>query len=89
MLRALIGCGVVTLMASYAWADGLYWVIGKRTTSTCEIVTANPLIYGDVWFGDGPYKSKEDAQLARSTIRACPKLDPAEEKAQGEAKKRG
>jgi hypothetical protein len=83
----LIGGGFVLVVATQALAaEGMYWVIGKRASNTCEIVTANPLIDGDVWFGDGPYKSKEDAQLARSTIRACPKLDPAVE-AQGGAKK--
>jgi hypothetical protein len=30
-------------------------------------------VIGDIWFGDGPYKSLNDARLARSTIRACPK----------------
>ena len=54
-------------------ADGLFWVVGNHATSKCEIVTSNPLIYGDIWFGDGPYKSLSDAKLARSTIRACPK----------------
>jgi hypothetical protein len=43
-------------------------------------VTSNPVIIGDVWFGDGPYKSKADAKLARSTIRACPAPAPDEEK---------
>jgi hypothetical protein len=43
-------------------------------------VTSNPVIIGDVWFGDGPYKSKADAKLARSTIRACPAPTPDEEK---------
>jgi hypothetical protein len=31
---------------------------------------------GDFWFGDGPYRSLDDAKLARSTIGACPKDDP-------------
>ncbi|MGY3652705.1 hypothetical protein ACVWW2_007996 [Bradyrhizobium sp. LM4.3] len=38
------------------------------------------MIIGDVWFGDGPYKSKADAKLARSTIRACPALTLDEQK---------
>jgi hypothetical protein len=28
--------------------------------------------HGDIWFGDGPYRSLGDAKLARSTIGACP-----------------
>jgi hypothetical protein len=41
---------------------------------------SNPLIYGEIWFGDGPYKSLSDAKLARSTISVCPKQEdpPAE-----------
>ena len=39
-----------------------------------------PVIIGDIWFGDGPYKSKADAKLARSTIRACPAVNPDEDK---------
>jgi hypothetical protein len=40
-----------------------------------EIVTRNPIVIGDIWFEDGPYKSLEDARLARSTIGACPEKD--------------
>ena len=58
---------------SAAWADGLYWVVGNRATEKCEIVTSNPVIIGDIWFADGPYTSRADAKLARSTISACPK----------------
>jgi hypothetical protein len=58
---------------SAAWADGLYWVVGNRATEKCEIVTSNPVIIGDIWFADGPYRSRADAKLARSTIGACPK----------------
>ena len=59
--------------ASVAFADGLYWVVGNRATSKCPIVTSNPVVIGDIWFADGPYKSRADAKLARSTIGACPK----------------
>ena len=57
--------------------EQLYWVVGNRATHQCEIVTRNPIIIGDIWFGDGPYRSMADAELARSTIRACPKEAPA------------
>ena len=60
-------------------ADRLYWVVGNRATNKCPIVTSNPIIIGDLWFEDGPYKSLADARLARSTISACPKEnDPSD-----------
>jgi hypothetical protein len=58
---------------SAALAEDLYWVVGNRATAKCEIVTSNPVVIGDIWFADGPYKSRADAKLARSTIGACPK----------------
>jgi hypothetical protein len=36
---------------------------------------------GNIWFGDGPYKSRDDAKLARSTITPCPKVDPGKDEA--------
>ena len=65
-------------MGTVCLADGLYWVVGNPATNKCDIVTSNPIIIGDIWFGDGPYKSLADAKLARSTIGACPKDDPSE-----------
>ena len=56
--------------------EQLYWVVGNRATQKCEIVTRNPVIIGDIWFGDGPFRSMADAELARSTIRACPREEP-------------
>ena len=44
------------------------------------LVFLGTLALGDVWFGDGPYKSRADAKLARSTIRVCPAVTPDEEK---------
>jgi hypothetical protein len=72
---SLVAAALVFAMAgsSVAWADGLYWVVGNRATSKCEIVTSNPVVIGDIWFADGPYTSRADAKLARSTISACPK----------------
>jgi hypothetical protein len=61
--------------ASSAGDPGYYWVVGNRATNSCQIVTSNPYIFGDIWFGDGPYRSIADARLARSTIRACPNKD--------------
>ena len=80
-MKSLILAGMMTAaIATDCVADGLYWVVGSRATSKCQIVTGNPVIYayggGDFWFGDGPYRSLADAKLARSTIGACPKEDP-------------
>ena len=74
MLMAVLVLGT----GGVAMADEqLYWVVGNRAINKCEIVTSNPVIIGNIWFGDGPYRSMADAELARSTIRACPKEAPA------------
>ncbi len=69
MLAVIIICAAGTA----CFADGPFWVVGNRAINKCDIVTSNPVINGDIWFGDGPYKSLADAKLARSTISACPK----------------
>ncbi len=69
----LIAGTMMLPVATVSFANGLFWVVGNHATNKCEIVTSNPLIYGDIWFGDGPYKSLSDAKLARSTIGVCPK----------------
>lgn len=74
----LAGCILVTTV-TVGLADGHYWVVGNRATSGCEIVTSNPVIIGAIWFADGPYKSRADARLARSTIGACPKTNSDDE----------
>jgi hypothetical protein len=82
MKAAIFAGAFLGLVATASVADaGLYWVVGNRATNRCEIVTSNPVInYTTIWFGDGPYKSRADAKLARSTIGACPKTpDPDEE----------
>lgn len=85
-MKRLILAGVLLLASgTISLADGMFWVVGNRATGKCNIVTSNPVINGDVWFGDGPYKSKSDAKLARSTIRACPALTPEEQKAEDSA----
>jgi hypothetical protein len=80
-MKRLIFAGALLLASgTVSLADGLFWVVGNRATGKCNLVTSNPVIDGDIWFGDGPYKSKADAKLARSTIRACPPPDPNEDK---------
>jgi hypothetical protein len=77
-MKRLMLAGVATVAAtSTGFADALccYWAARNPATSKCDIVTSNPVVGGDgnAWFGDGPYKTLDDAKLARSTIRACPK----------------
>ncbi|MBP0110813.1 MULTISPECIES: hypothetical protein [Bradyrhizobium] len=80
-MKGLVVAAVLLLASgTVSFADELFWVVGNRATGKCTIVTSNPVIIGDIWFGDGPYKSKTDAKLARSTIRACPAVTPDEEK---------
>ena len=82
MKRLILACALI-FASSAGYADGRSWVVGNRATGKCEIVTSNPVIGGGsaydngagFSFGDGPYKSKDDARLARSTIRACPKVE--------------
>ena len=77
-MKTLILAGAMTMaIGTVGFADGLYWVVGNRATNKCEIVTSNPVVIGDIWFEDGPYRSLADAKLARSTIRACPEKDPS------------
>jgi hypothetical protein len=82
-MKSLLLAGVMTVAFGTAcFAGPLYWVVGNRATSKCDIVTRNPVIFGyaaydgsshGFWFGDGPYRSLDEAKLARSTIGVCPK----------------
>ncbi len=77
-MKPLILAGAMTMaIGTVGFADGLYWVVGNRATNKCEIVTRNPVVIGDIWFEDGPYRSLADAKLARSTISVCPEKDPS------------
>jgi hypothetical protein len=49
----------------------------QSIVSRNEIATGNPVVIGDIWFEDGPYRSRDDAKLARSTIGACLEKDPS------------
>ncbi len=83
-MKRVILTGALVLASSISYADGRYWVAGNRATGKCDIVTSNPVFGGGAAydngagysFGDGPYKSKDDAKLARSTINICPPPDP-------------
>jgi hypothetical protein len=76
-MKSLLLAGVVIVATTAAGlADGLFWVVGNSATNTCDIVTSNPIVDGNIWFADGPYTSADAAKLARSTIRQCPKDQP-------------
>jgi hypothetical protein len=81
MKSLLLAAAMVVTTGAVALADGRYWVVGNSATSKCDIVSSNPVINGPVGgniaFGDGPYKSLDDAKLARSTIGVCPTDPPA------------
>jgi hypothetical protein len=86
----LSGALIVAAGTSAFAADG-YWVVGNNATSKCDIVTSNPVINaqvgGNITFGSGPYRSLDDAKLARSTIGSCPKVEePASAGPAGEDK---
>jgi len=84
MKSLLLSGAMIVATGTCAFAQGGYWVVGNSATGKCEIVTSNPVINaqvgGNTWFGTGPYKSNDDAKLARSTIRSCPAVEepPAE-----------
>jgi len=76
MKSLLVAGAMIVATGTCAFAQGGYWVVGDRATGKCEIVTSNPVINsqvgGNIYFGTGPYKSIDDAKLARSTIPQCP-----------------
>ena len=80
MKHLIFAAALLLASGTASFAEELFWVVGNRATGKCTIVTRNPVIIGDIYFGDGPYKSMADAKLARSTNRACPALTPEEEK---------
>jgi hypothetical protein len=76
LLAGVLTCATATACGAQAYSG--YWVVGNGAIHSCEIVTSNPVIdYTPGSFGSGPYQSRDDARLARSTISVCPKEDPA------------
>ena len=82
-MKTLLLAGLMTAAFGTAGNAGQFWVVGDRGTGKCDIVTSNPVVYGEpayadggsqynVSFADGPYQSVDDAKLARSTINVCP-----------------
>jgi hypothetical protein len=80
-VKSLLLAGVLTCAATpacIAQTYSGYWVVGNGADHTCQIVTSNPVIEPNPnSFGSGPYQSRDDARLARSTISVCPKEEPA------------
>jgi hypothetical protein len=80
-VKSLLLAGVLTCAATpacIAQTYSGYWVVGNGADHTCRIVTSNPVIEPNPnSFGSGPYQSRDDARLARSTISVCPREDPA------------
>ena len=75
-MKSFVLAGITMLtIGTASFADGLFWVVGNRAGNSCDIVGSNPAVGGNIYFADGPYKSMDDAKLARSTIRTCPKLE--------------
>lgn len=79
MKSLLLAGAMIVATGSCALAQAGYWVVGNRATAKCEIVMSNPVVNaqvgGNIWFGTGPYKSLDDAKLARSTIPECPAVE--------------
>ena len=87
-MRTLLLAGIMTAAFGTACYADQFWVVGNRGTGKCDIVTSNPVSYNlpayadggsqyNVSFSDGPYRSIDDAKLARSTINACPPEPPS------------
>lgn len=84
MKRLVLAVSFLAFAATAGLADGMFWVTGNHATGKCDIVTSNPVVTGDIFFADGPYKSRDDAKLARSTISVCPKTPDASEEKSGQ-----
>jgi len=79
-MKRVLRIVVVAIFATEGMAratETLYWVIANQATNSCEIVTDQPTVDGQITFQDGPYKSLSDAELARSTISQCPNKSAA------------
>ncbi|HEY9454187.1 MAG TPA: hypothetical protein VIR82_16050 [Bradyrhizobium sp.] len=90
MKPLMLAGAMIGVTATCAFAQSGFWVVGDSAAGKCEIVTSNPVINsqvgGNITFGSGPYKSMDDAKLARSTISECPAIPepepPAEQAAE-------
>jgi hypothetical protein len=91
MKSSLLAGAMTIATGTCALAQGGYCVVGHSATAKCEIVTRNPVINaqvdGNIWFGSGPFKSVDDAKLARSTISECPAMEEPPANSQDDEKK--
>jgi hypothetical protein len=84
-MKSLLLAGIMSVTSVTASYAQYYWVTGDRGTGKCNIVNSasQPVAYGlpayagsgseyNTSFASGPYKSLDDAKLARSTITECP-----------------
>jgi hypothetical protein len=89
-MKSLLLAGMMSAFFATA-SHAQYWVAGDRTTGKCNILTSQPVTFGlpayasggseyRTYFTTGPYKSLEDAKLARSTISSCPPPQPGDDK---------
>jgi len=90
-MRSLLLAGIMSAAFATAGHADQYWVSGDRISGKCNITTSQPVAFGlpaydgsnpeyRVSWSSGPYKSLDDAKLARSGISQCPPPDPADEK---------
>lgn len=91
MKQLLLAGAMMVATETCAFAQSGFWVVGDNAAGKCEIVTSNPVINsqvgGNITFGSGPYKSMDDAKLARSNISECPTVpEPPTEQAPEEGK---
>ena len=91
MKQLLLVGALMVATETCAFAQSGFWVVGDNAAGKCEIVTSNPVINsqvgGNITFGSGPYKSMDDAKLARSNISECPTVpEPPTEQAPEEGK---
>jgi len=84
-MKSLLLAGIVSVTFATASYAQTYWVTGDRSTGQCNVVNSAspPVVYGlpayagsgseyKTSFASGPYKSLDDAKLARSGISECP-----------------
>lgn len=89
-MKSLLLAGILSAAFATSGHAGQYWVAGDRSTGKCNIVTSQPVTFslpaydgaGSEYrtsFTSGPYKSLDDAKLARSGISVCPPVTEPED----------
>jgi hypothetical protein len=91
-MKSLLLAGIMSVAFATACYAQNYYVTGDRSTGKCNVVNSPtpPVVYGlpayagsgseyNTSFASGPYKSLDDAKLARSGISECPAPASADE----------